>query len=120
MHPVPSQPTPILIGGHSEAALKRAARNDGWMCAGATVDELRDYISQLNAWREQYGTADKPWRVFTTGQHAMTRAGIEELEAIGVTDVVIGFRDVYNRQPDADLDTKIQQLNWYAGEFIQS
>ena len=49
----------------------------------------------------------------------VTPEGIEELESIGVTDVIIAFRNVYNMEPDADLETKIQQLNWYAGEFIQ-
>ena len=33
--PVPSKPVPILIGGHSNLALKRAAKiGDGWISAG--------------------------------------------------------------------------------------
>jgi alkanesulfonate monooxygenase SsuD/methylene tetrahydromethanopterin reductase-like flavin-dependent oxidoreductase (luciferase family) len=120
MNPVPSQSTPILIGGHADVALKRAARNDGWMCAGANMEELQVYINKINGFREELGTADKPYKIFTTGQNAFTRDGIAELESIGVTDVVIGFRDVYNMEPDVDLDTKIQQLNWYAGEFIKA
>jgi alkanesulfonate monooxygenase SsuD/methylene tetrahydromethanopterin reductase-like flavin-dependent oxidoreductase (luciferase family) len=119
MNPVPSQPTPIMIGGHSDVALKRAARNDGWMCAGADMDALRGYIDTLNGFRQQLGSLDRPYKIFTTGQNAFTPEGIKELEGIGVTDVVIGFRDVYNMQPDEDLDTKIQQLDWYAGEFIR-
>jgi probable F420-dependent oxidoreductase len=118
MNPVPSQPTPILIGGHADVALKRAALNDGWMCAGASVDELRTYIGKINQYREELGTADRPYRVFTTGQNAFTREGIEELESIGVTDVIIAFRNVYAMEPDVDVDTKIGQLNWYAGEFF--
>jgi len=120
MNPVPTQPTPILIGGHAEPALKRAARTgDGWMCAGANMEELQSYIGRINELREEYGTTDKPFRVFTTGQDAFTNEGIAALEDIGVTDVIIAFRNVYNMEPDADLDTKIEQLNWYAGEFIK-
>jgi probable F420-dependent oxidoreductase len=120
MNPVPTQPTPILIGGHAEPALKRAARTgDGWMCAGANMEELQAYIDRINELREEYGTTDKPFRVFTTGQDAFTNEGIAALEDIGVTDVIIAFRNVYNMEPDADLDTKIEQLNWYAGEFIK-
>ena len=54
--PVPTAPTPILIGGHAEPALKRAARvGDGWMCAGADMEQLTAYISRINQLREEYG-----------------------------------------------------------------
>ena len=37
--PVPSEPIPILIGGHADVALRRAARlGDGWMHAGGDAD----------------------------------------------------------------------------------
>ena len=119
MYPVPSEPTSLLIGGHAEPALKRAARTgDGWMCAGADMQQLGAYIGRINQLRQEYGTADRPFRVFTTGQDAFTREGIEQLENLGVTDVVIAFRDVYAMEPDKPLDEKIAMLNWYAGEFI--
>mgnify|MGYP001820131742 FL=1 len=120
MCPVPSQPTPLLIGGHAEPALKRAARlGDGWMCAGADMNQLEAYITRINNLRDEYGTDDRPFRIFTTGQNAFTREGIAELEAIGVTDVVIGFRNVYEMEADKPLDEKIAMLEWYAGEFIK-
>lgn len=121
MNPVPSQPTPILIGGHAEPALKRAARvGDGWMCAGADMAQLSSYIKRINQLREEYGTADKPFRIFTTGQDAFTKEGIAALEDIGVTDVIIGFRNVYEMEADKPLPEKIAMLEWYAGEFIRA
>lgn len=121
MNPVPSAPTALLIGGHAEVALKRAARvGDGWMCAGADMPQLGAYIRRIGELREEYGTADRPFRVFTTGQDAFSREGIEQLEELGVTDVVIGFRNVYEMEPDKPLNEKIDMLNWYAGEFIRS
>ena len=120
MCPVPSVPTPILIGGHAEPALKRAAGvGDGWMCAGADMLQLEAYIKRIQQLRQEYGTADKPFRIFTTGQDAFSREGIEALERIGVTDVIIGFRNVYEMEPDRPLDEKIAMLQWYAGEFIR-
>ncbi len=119
MNPVPGEPTPLLIGGHTEPALKRAARvGDGWMCAGADMQQLESYIGRIQQLRKEYGTDNRPFQIFTTGQNAFTREGIEELENIGVTSVVIGFRNVYEMEPDKSLDEKIQLLNWYAGEFI--
>ena len=121
MSPVFTAQTPLLIGGHAEPALKRAARvGDGWMCAGADMQQLEAYIERINQLRGGYGTAGKPFRVFTTGQDAFTAQGIEKLESIGVTDVVIGFRNVYEMEPDKPLDEKIGMLNWYAGEFIKA
>ncbi|MCB1731128.1 MAG: TIGR03619 family F420-dependent LLM class oxidoreductase [Halieaceae bacterium] len=120
MCPVPSRPTPILIGGHAEPALRRAARvGDGWMCAGADLAQLQAYITRIRQLREEYGTADRPFRVYTTGQDAFTPDGIAKLEEIGVTDVVIGFRNVYEMEPDKPLEEKIAMLQWYAGEFIR-
>lgn len=119
MCPVPSEPTPILIGGHSEAALQRAARvGDGWMCAGADLAQLEAFIKRIEQLRQEYGTAGRPFRVYTTGQDAFTREGIARLEEIGVTDVIIGFRNVYEMEPDKPLAEKIAMLQWYAGEFI--
>jgi probable F420-dependent oxidoreductase len=121
MCPAPSAPTPLLIGGHAEPALKRAARvGDGWMCAGADMEQLGTYIARINQLREEYGTSDKPFKVFTTGQNAFTREGIAELEGIGVTEVIIGFRNVYEMEPDKTLEEKIGMLNWYAGEFMNA
>jgi probable F420-dependent oxidoreductase len=118
MCPAPTASTPILIGGHTDIALKRAARADGWMCAGLDIDQLAVHITRINELREEYGTADRPYSVFTTGADAFSNEGIEKLEHIGVTDVVIGFRNVYELEADKPLDEKIGMLNWYAGEFI--
>jgi probable F420-dependent oxidoreductase len=121
MTPVPSIPTPLLIGGHAEPALKRAARaGDGWMCAGADMEQLQAYIGRIKQLREEYGTTGRPFRVFTTGQDAFSKEGIAQLESIGVTDVVIAFRNVYEMEPDKPLDEKIAMLNWYASEFINA
>ena len=40
VQPVPSEPVPVWVGGTSEAALRRAARNDGWISDLHTTDEL--------------------------------------------------------------------------------
>lgn len=119
MNPVTGVPTPLLIGGHAEVALRRAARvGNGWMCAGADLEQLRAYIGRINQLRDELGTSQRPFRVFTTGQDAFSREGIVALEEVGVTDVVIGFRNVYDMEPDKSLEEKIDMLQWYAETFI--
>lgn len=49
--PAPTAPLPILIGGHSEPALRRAVRlGDGWMHAGSDGAELDRLLARI-AWR---------------------------------------------------------------------
>src|SRR5277367_5287457 len=46
--PVPAEPIPVLIGGHSDAALRRAARlGDGWMHGGGDPDDLPRLLARL-------------------------------------------------------------------------
>ena len=41
MSPAPSEPVPFYVGGHTEVALKRAARiSDGWTSAMMTLEQL--------------------------------------------------------------------------------
>lgn len=120
MCPTTATATPIYIGGHSEPALKRAAKlGDGWVCAGADTAEVASHIKRIQQLREEYGTAGKDFRFWTTGQDAFSIKGIEHLEGIGVTDVVIGFRDPFAGQADGSLEEKINMLEWYAGEYIR-
>ena len=61
--PVPRKPIPLLIGGHSEAALRRAARvGDGWMHAGGDPAELDRLLARLAELRKEYGRENEPSR----------------------------------------------------------
>src|ERR1700742_3722721 len=55
MTPAPTKPIPVLIGGHADAALKRAARLDGWMHGGGDPDELDRLLLRLKQLREEEG-----------------------------------------------------------------
>ena len=50
MSPAPSEPVPFYVGGHTDVALKRAARvGDGWTSAMMTCDQLAETIGKLKA-----------------------------------------------------------------------
>ena len=93
MNPVPDRPVPILFGGHSHAALRRAARLcDGWISANADTDTLKGLIGRLNAQREQYGTLGRPdFEIHVMDVTASTADDFRRLGDLGVTDIVTGF-----------------------------
>ncbi len=118
MTPAPTEPIPILIGGHADAALKRAARNDGWMHGGGDAEELDRLLKQLRQFREDEGRTG-PFEIHVISADAYTPDGIKRLEDKGVTDVIVGFRMPYITGPDAEsLDTKIRHLEKFAEKVI--
>lgn len=117
--PVPTKPVPILIGGHTDVALKRAARiGDGWVAAGASLDDLAAYVKTLRALRTEYGRENTPFEVHGMGAEAFSADGIKRLEDIGVDEVIVAFRNVYNKDPDTSLEEKLGQMRWYADNVI--
>ena len=116
--PVPSRPIPILIGGHSEAALRRAARlGDGWMHAGSDQETLERYLARLAELRREYGREREPFEIHAISFDAFTPDGVRHLEDLGVTDVIVGFRNVYDRDTQT-LEQKIDALRSYAEHVI--
>ena len=101
--PVPTKPVPILIGGHHEAALRRAARvGDGWLHGGGDPEDLPGLLARLTELRREYGTLDKDFEIQVISLDAYSPDGIEKLEELGVTDVIVGFRYPYDVGPDTE------------------
>ena len=120
MTPAPTRPVPILIGGHGEAALRRAARRgDGWMHGGGDPGELPGLLERLAELRREAGRERDPFEVHVISMDAYTADGVRRLEEIGVTDVIVGFRWPYVVGPDTEpLQDKIDALNRYADDVI--
>jgi probable F420-dependent oxidoreductase len=114
--PVPTAPIPILIGGHSEPALRRAARiGDGWMHAGS--DDLEAMIRRLTDLRRQYGRDRQPFEIHAISFDAYTLDGVRRLEDLGVTDAIVGFRNVYDKDTTT-LGDKVDALRRFADDVI--
>ena len=118
--PVPPAPVPVLIGGHGEAALRRAARaGDGWLHGGGDPADLPGLLDRLAALRRAEGTADRPFEVHVISADAYTADGVRRLEDRGVTDVIVGFRWPYETGPDTEpLTAKLDHLRQYADTVI--
>jgi alkanesulfonate monooxygenase SsuD/methylene tetrahydromethanopterin reductase-like flavin-dependent oxidoreductase (luciferase family) len=118
MTPAPTKPIPILVGGHAEAALKRAARCDGWMHGGGQPEALDRLIKRLNQIREEEGRTGL-FEIHVISGDAFTLDGIKRLEDKGVTDVIVGFRLPYIMGQDTEpLDAKIRHLEKFAENVI--
>jgi alkanesulfonate monooxygenase SsuD/methylene tetrahydromethanopterin reductase-like flavin-dependent oxidoreductase (luciferase family) len=118
MTPAPTKPVPILVGGHADAALKRAARHDGWMHGGGQPEELDRLIKRLNQIREEGGRTGR-FEIHVISADAFTLDGIKRLEDKGVTDVIVGFRIPYIMGQDTEpLDTKVRNLEKFAEKVI--
>jgi probable F420-dependent oxidoreductase len=118
--PVPAEPIPVLIGGHSDAALRRAARlGDGWMHGGGDPADLPRLLARLTDFRHESDRAASPFEVHVISADAYTVDGVRRLEEQGVTDVIIGFRWPYTVGPDAEpLGQKIDSLRRFADDVI--
>jgi len=116
--PVPSEPLPILIGGHAEPALRRAARlGDGWMHAGGDQGVLEGLLSRLTELRKECGRDREPFEIHVISMDAYTIDGIRRLEDLGVTDVIVGFRNAYETDTQT-LQHKIDALRQFADNVI--
>ena len=120
MAPTPTEPIPILIGGHGEAALRRAAvMGDGWMHGGGDPADLPGLLARLAELRAEAGRDDEPFETHVISMDAFSVDGVRRLEEQGVTDVIVGFRWPYVVGPDVEpLQAKIDSLRRFADTVI--
>jgi alkanesulfonate monooxygenase SsuD/methylene tetrahydromethanopterin reductase-like flavin-dependent oxidoreductase (luciferase family) len=121
--PVPPDPIPVLIGGHSDAALRRAARlGDGWLHGGGDPADLPGLLTRLARFRREERADDRsgrPFEVHVISPDAYTTDGVHRLAEAGVTDLIVGFRWPYVTGPDTEpLEPKLANLRRFADDVI--
>ncbi len=96
--PVQQPWPPILIGGESSAALRRAARaGDGWIGMGHTFDSAAKQIERLQALRREHDRDTVAFQVCLGGPVA-SADDVRRWEDLGVTRLIVS---PWRRSPEA-------------------
>lgn len=120
MAPAPGHPVPILVGGHSERALRRAARiGDGWVGVMYGLDELRVYVERLQGYRREYGTADRPFEIQAAVVDRLPTPDVcAELDRMGVTTLITSAWMIAGLT-FASLEENTAALERFAADYIE-
>jgi len=108
--PIQSPYPPIHVGGESEAALRRAARDgDGWLGLGHTVESVAVPIARLRTLRRDYGTDEKPFEILVGGS-VETHDDVARFEDAGVTTLFT--------KPWASSRKAVEGMQRFADRFL--
>lgn len=96
--PVQKPWPPILVGGESPAALRRAARAcDGWIGMSHTFETGAEQIALLRDLLAEYGRAEEDFQI-CLGAPVTSADDIARWEELGVTRLIVG---PWRRSPEA-------------------
>jgi probable F420-dependent oxidoreductase len=96
--PVQKPWPPILVGGESKAALRRAARlGDGWIGMAHTFESAAEQIALLRGMLDENGRSAEGFQ-FVLGGPVTSRADVQRWEEIGVTRIITS---PWRRSPEA-------------------
>jgi probable F420-dependent oxidoreductase len=132
MRPVPNRRVPVLIGGHSEAALRRAARHDGWVGVDYEPGALAPILRRLLAFRREaedegrlaagagagVGASARPFEVFAVLKRFPDLDGLRRLADLGVT-MTQDYAWFYKGERASTLARKRETMERFAGETIE-
>jgi probable F420-dependent oxidoreductase len=116
MAPAPSGDVPVWIGGHSEAALRRAVRHDGWIGVNYDEADMAPILSRLRALRAEAPTSGATFSVTLSTNAPLDVALCRRLAAQGVTGIVIPTW--LGDQAAAPLEQKLATLRRIGADII--
>lgn len=117
MNPTPPAPIPIWVGGISDAALRRAARYDGWLSDLQTSADIIACIARLRRYRAELGREHLPFDVMASASDAVNLDGYRRLADAGVTHVLT-LPWVFTHGDTKDLEKKKDGMRRFADAVI--
>ncbi len=118
MSPPPKALPPILIGGQSDAAFKRAARlGDGWVGSGHTPEQVPQVMARLAELRREAGRERVPFDAILVLSAPPDVDQLRRFEDAGVTSLV-SWPLLFTVGPTATMDDKRRWLEAYGNDTI--
>ena len=115
--PKPDHPIALYVGGHTEAAIRRAARCEGWMGLDFAVDEIPAVTRRIQRAREDAGTDASPFEIILSPRAEPSAELYRQLEEMGVTGVILPSWSLM--QGDfTSVDAKRRQMESFAAKFF--
>lgn len=123
MEPSPTVPVPILVGGHSDAALRRAVtRGDGWLGAQLDRGGIAEIVQRLHRVLDDHDRDhDRDhagFQVVVTPLVAARPEIFAELGAVGVTGVIT-MPWYFTEGDPSDPSHQIESVAWFAETVIE-
>jgi hypothetical protein len=107
-----------MVGGYAPAAMRRAARHDGWMATSHEEKDIYPLLDQLNTIRKHEQLDTKPFDVWSGIQNPGPDTH-QRLEAAGVTMTNgTNFLDHSGKATPSTIDDKKRKLETFAERFL--
>lgn len=112
--PAPTTALRILVGGHSDHAMRRAARlADGWISANCTEAELAELVARLHRHLIAENRSRDGFEVNALAVDVLDADGFRRLADLGVTECQVVPWYYYGGDPAA-LDVQLESLPRFA------
>ena len=116
--PGPDAPVPIVVGGHSAPAMRRAAtRGDGWIGAQADRDSIADLMAKLRAALDDADRDPAGFTAAATPLVSATPEAMADLADLGLTGVVTMPWYFSGGDPN-DFANQLESIQWFAETVI--